>query len=603
MLLTIGGYWRRIVPSLRDFAHNTFTETPDSVEAVGKICRAFLAKTPDNVTCLHTLGIVESKLGHPAQAEIWFQKSLALKPDSAEILCSYALSFMMRREFVKAISLLKRATDIKPDYAPAFFHLGNAYKDSGIIAEAVRTYERALALEPDYAQVLNNLGIIAKDQVRLPEAKAYYERAIAQDPLNPFYINNLGVVFYMMGDYGKAVICHKKCLELKPDFPEALSNLSLLARETGAFEQAIIYCMQALVLRPQYPEALNNLGNALKDSGKLEEAIEAYRHAIRLNETDPEIQHNLSMALLATGKFEEGWPLLEVRWKTQHLKHVYRKYPQPLWHGEAAEGRVLFIHHEQGMGDTLQFCRYTSMAAARGLRVIMEVQQPLVRLIKSLDGVEIVIAHPEKPPVFDFHCPMMSLPWAMQTRLETIPDTTPYLKADEKEVSAWRKRLEPLVSNKLRVGLVWAGSPRHHSPSLAMTDRRRSITPEMLEPLVKNKNIHFFSLQKDGPKAPEALGLIDLMDECNDFEDTAALIANLDLVITVDTAVGHLAGALGKSVWLMNRFDSCWRWPRDRETTPWYCTMRLFHQPKAGDWKSVIDRIAAELAHAFQAPA
>ena len=558
------------MPSLPDFAPNPLTETLDSVEAAGKICHALLAETPDNVICLQLMGIVECKLGHPAQAEIWFQKSLALKPDSAEILCSYALTFMMRGEFARAIPLLKRATDIKPDFTLAFHHLGNAYKESGIIAEAVRTYERVLALKPDDVEILHNLAIIAKDQGRLPEAKAYYKRAIAKDPSNPFCINNLGIIFYMMGDYGRAVICYRKALELKPDYPEALNNLSVLAGETGAFVQELDYSKQALALRPEYPEALNNLGNALRHTGKLEEAIEAFRHAIRLNETDPEIQHNLSAALLAAGEFDEGWSLFEIRWKTKDLRHVYRKYPQPLWHGEAAEGRVLFIHYEQGLGDTLQFCRYAPMAAARGLRVIMEVQQPLVRLIKSLDGVETVMARPEKPPAFDFYCPMMSLPQAMQTRLETIPDTAPYLMADEKEVLEWRKRLEPLVFGKPRVGLVWAGSGRLHSPCLAMTDRRRSIAPEMLEPFVKNENIHFFSLQKDGPKAPEALGLIDLMDGCNDFADTAALIANLDLVITVDTAVAHLAGALGKPVWLMNRFDSCWRWPRRRDTTPWY---------------------------------
>jgi len=586
------------VPSLPDFAPDPLTKTRDSVEEAGKICHALLAETPDNVICLHLMGIIECKLGRPAQAETWFQKSLALKPDSAEILCSYALTFIMQREFAKAIPFLKRATEIKPDFTLAFYHLGNAYKESGIIAEAVRTYERVLALKPDYPEILHNLAIISKDQGRLPEARAYYERAIAKDPLNPFYINNLGVIFYMMGDYGKAAICYRKALELRPDYPEALSNLSVLTHETGAFEQALDYSKQALALRPEYPEGLNNLGNALRDTGKLEEAIEAFRNAIRLNGTDPEIQQNLSMALLAAGKFEEGWRLFEIRWKTNHLKHVYRKYPQPLWHGEAAEGRVLFIHFEQGLGDTLQFCRYAPMAAGRGLRVIMEVQQPLVRLIKSLDGVETVMASPEKPPAFDLHCPMMSLPGAMQTRPDTIPDTAPYLKADEKEVLEWRKRLEPLVFGKPRVGLVWAGRAPYHSPTPAMTDRRRSIAPEMLEPLVKNKNIHFFSLQKDGPKAPEALGLIDLMDGCNDFADTAALIANLDLVITVDTAVAHLAGALGKPVWLMNRFDSCWRWPRRRETTPWYSTMRLFHQPKAGDWESVIARIAEELAHA-----
>lgn len=595
-------HWRGIVSSLPGFALNPIDETRDRVEEAGRICRALLAETPDNATYLQLMGIIECKLGRPAESEIWFRKSLALSPDSPEILCSYALAIIMQEEFARAIPLLKRAIEIEPDFTTAFHHLGNAYKESGNIAEAVSAYEKVLVLKPDDTEMLYNLAVIAKDRGRLPEARAYCERGIALDPSNPFWIICLGVIYYMMGDYGRAVICYRKALELKPGCPEALSNLSVLADEMGASEQALDYSRQALALQPEYPEGLNNLGNALKAAGKLEEAVEVLRRAVRLNETDPEIQYNLSITLLAAGNFEEGWPLYETRWQTRHLKHLHRKYPQPLWHGEAAEGRVLFIHHEQGMGDTLQFCRYAPMATARGLRVVMEVQQPLVRLIKSLEGVETVTARPEEPAAFDFHCPMMSLPRVMQTRLETIPDTAPYLTADEKEVLEWRKRLEPLASGKPRVGLVWAGSTRLHSPSLAMIDRRRSIAPEMLAPIVKNKNIHFFSLQKDGLKAPEALGLIDLMDECNDFMDTAALIANLDLVVTVDTAVAHLAGALGKPVWVMNRFDSCWRWQRGRETTPWYSTMRLFHQPKAGDWESVIARIAAELAHAETNP-
>ena len=578
------------------FMPGPLDETPDRIERAGRICRSLLEKTPDNVTYLHLMGIIECKLKRFAESEIWFRKSLALNPDSPEILCSYAMALMMRKEFAEAIRLLKRATEIKADFTPALHHLGNAYKENGNPAEAVRTYEKLLALKPDDVEILYNLAIIAKDHGNLPAARAYCERAVGRQPSNPSCINNLGIICYMMGDYRGAIICYRKALELNPDYPEALSNLSILMHEMGGFEQALELSRRALALRPEYPEALNNLGISLKDTGKLEEGIDVLRHAARLHQTDPEIQYNLSIALLAAGSFEEGWRLHEARWKTRFLKPTHRKYPRPLWHGEPAEGRLLFLHHEQGMGDTLQFCRYAPMAAALGLRVVMQVQQPLVRLMKSLAGVETVLATPEEPAAFDFHCPMLSLPLAMQTRLETIPQSVPYLAADEKEVLQWRNKMTPFGSGKPRGGLVWAGNARLHAPSLAMTDRRRSISPQMLAPIIENENIQFFSLQKDGPKTPEAPDLIDLMDECNDFADTAALIANLDLVITVDTAVAHLAGALGKPVWVMNRFDTCWRWQRQRETTPWYSTMRLFHQPKAGDWASVIAHIAAELA-------
>ncbi|MDR3566905.1 MAG: tetratricopeptide repeat protein [Syntrophobacteraceae bacterium] len=571
------------------------SETRDRLEEAGRICRSVLDKTPDDLTYLHLMGIIECKLNRFAQARTWFRKSLALNPDSPEILCSYALCLITGKDFEGAIPLLARAVRIKPDFTLALQHLGDSYKENGNLAEAYRIYERLLALKPDDRQILYDLALIAKELGNLPAALAYSKRAVDREPSNPFCINNLGIICYMLGDYGKALACYRLALELHPDYPEALSNLSILLNEMGAFEQALALSRRALELRPPYPEALNNLALSLMGAGRLKEAIEALRSAAKIKETDPETQYNLSVALLAAEEFEEGWRLFEARWKTGPLKDSHRKYPRPLWRGEPAKDRILFIHPEQGLGDTIQFCRYATVAASLGLRVVMQVQPPLVRLLQSLDGVEVTDCR--EPAEFDFHCPMMSLPLAMQTGLKTIPERRPYLTADELEIVEWRERIAPLSTAKPRVGLVWAGSARLHSPSLGLTDRRRSIAPEMLAPLVTdNKDIHFFSLQKDGLKAPQALGLIDLMDECIDFADTAALIANLDLVITVDTAVAHLAGALGAPVWVMNRFDSCWRWQRQRETTPWYPSMRLFHQPKAGDWESVIARIASELS-------
>jgi tetratricopeptide (TPR) repeat protein len=463
----------------------------------------------------------------------------------------------------------------------------------------VRIYERLLALAPEDVQILYKLAIVSKDLGNLGAARDYCQRALNREPSNPYCMNNLGIICYMMADYDGALDCYRSALEHKPDYPEALSNMSILMHEMGAFDKALDFSSRALALRPDYPEALNNLGISLRDSGKLDQAIELFRRAAALNPNDPEIAYNLSLALLAAGNFEEGWRLHEARWKTRFLKDAYRKYPKRVFNGEGRHGEVLFVYPEQGFGDTLQFCRYASMAAARGFRVVMEVQRPLVALMKTLQGIEAVIASPENPGDFDCYCPMLSLPLAMGATLETIPDKVPYLRADEKEIFKWAQRLAPMSGQKPRIGLVWAGSARLHLTSLAMTDRRRSISPTMLEPLLKNKNIAFFSLQKEGPKAPQALGLIDFMEECRDFADTAALISNLDLVITVDTAVAHLAGALGKPVWMMNRFDSCWRWQRQSDKTPWYPTMKLFHQPEAGDWKSVIGRMDCELSRMF----
>jgi hypothetical protein len=300
---------------------------------------------------------------------------------------------------------------------------------------------------------------------------------------------------------------------------------------------------------------------------------------------------------LAAGRFEEGWREYEWRWKSKHLASSHRGYQQPQWCGEDAAGKTLFIYVEQGFGDTLQFCRYVPLVKARGMNVVLEVQPALMPLMTSLQGVDHLMVQGQEPPDFDLYCPMLSLPLAFNTRLETIPGNTPYLVAQAFAVKTWHEKMPDAKTAKgtKRVGLVWAGSARGQTQDLKVTDRQRSMAPELMEPLLKVPGIRFYSLQKTAPLAPASFGLIDYMDECKNFADTAALIMNLDLVISVDTAVVHLAGALGKPVWMLNRFNSCWRWLQEREDSPWYPTMRLFHQPTPGDWESVVARVSAEL--------
>ena len=295
------------------------------------------------------------------------------------------------------------------------------------------------------------------------------------------------------------------------------------------------------------------------------------------------------MARLAQGDMPAGWEEYEWRWKMTRLIKARRNFAQPQWRGEAAGGQTLLIHAEQGLGDTLQFCRYAKLAAARGLRVIMEVQQPLVRLLRGLPGVDLVMARGEELPAFDFHCPMLSMPLVVGTTITTIPSAASYLHADETEVAAWRTRLAAMANQGFRIGLVWAGA------AMAGADRRRSLAPDRLAPLCDLSGLHFFSLQKGGPAAPARFLLTDFMHEIDDFADTAALIANLDLVISVDTAVAHLAAALGKPVWVLNRFDSCWRWLVGRRDSPWYPSLRLYRQQRPGDWTPVLAEIARDL--------
>ncbi len=419
--------------------------------------------------------------------------------------------------------------------------------------------------------------------------------AITVNPKAPSYHSNLGNVLKERGRLDEAVACYRRAIDLKLDFPEAHNNLGTALQEQRELDEAVACYRRAIDLKPDYPEAHNNLGSALKEQGRLDDAVACYRMAIHLKPDFPQAHSNLALALLARGDLAAGWEEHEWRWQTLQMIKDRRIFAQPLWRGEAAAGRTLLIHAEQGFGDTLQFCRYARLAADRGLRVVMEVQQPLVRLLRTLACVDLVVGRGEELPDFDLQCPMLSMPLALGTTLATIPSAASYLRADEAQAAAWRTRLAVVANQGTRIGLVWAGNPIPHLRVAATMDRRRSIAPDRLAPLFDVSGAHFFSLQKDGPAAPEHFPLTDVMAEMGDFADTAALIANLDLVISVDTAVAHLAAALGKPVWLLDRFDPCWRWLTGRRDSPWYPTLRLYRQPRPGDWESVVTEVARDL--------
>ncbi|MBY0578866.1 MAG: tetratricopeptide repeat-containing glycosyltransferase family protein [Burkholderiales bacterium] len=373
-----------------------------------------------------------------------------------------------------------------------------------------------------------------------------------------------------------------------------------MLEKANRLPEAEAVCRSALELKPDSAVILYNLGIILKKMNRLLEAEKVYRHTIELKPEYADGHCNLAFTLLKLGNMKAGWEEYEWRWATPQMFGARRDFTQPQWRGEAAKGKTLLIHLEGGFGDTLQFCRYAQLAAARGLHIILLVPSPLVRLLQSLPGVDRIIESGELLPAFDFHCPMLSLPLAFGTDLATIPSTASYLQADKAQVDAWHTRLTALSNKSFRIGLAWAGDPRSNFPHLTAVDRRRSMSPELLAPLFNLTGFHFFSLQKDGRKAPNNFLLTDFMDEMEDFADTAALISNLDLVISVDTAVAHLAAALGKPVWVLDRFDSCWRWLNDREDSPWYPSLRLFRQPQPGDWQSVIERVVGELPSLHQ---
>lgn len=558
------------------------------------VCLQLLAKEPKNISYLRLIAAIEYQLGNPAAAEKWLKKALKVKPDSAELHYHHAHALMGQEKTADSLFAFAQAVALKPDYTSAHYYMGSLFEKCGDDDKALKSYTYALKIKPAQPKTLNKMGSVLMRKGNLSAAEDCFKQANALNPDDPAPINNLGVVYANAGNFDSAADCYRRALLLKPNYPEALNNWGKLSHFQGNFSESISFCQQALLLRPDFSEALNILGSSLQAIGNLDEAIGAYRKAIAISRSNPGYHTNLAISLLTAGYWDEGWRKYEWRLKSRQLAPEWENISTPHWQGNVEKDCVLLIKAEQGMGDTLQFCRYIPFVLARGMQVLLEVQPPLARLMESLVGAERVFAKGQPLPHYDCYCPMMSLPLIFATRPDKIPASIPYLSVRESDLSRWKQHM-PQNEGLLKVGLVWAGSSRAHSPGLVATDRRRSVAPEMFAPLMDITGIHFYSLQKLGPKALSHWNLTDLMDDCGDFLDTAALVANLDLIISVDTAVAHLAGALGKQIWLLNRFDTCWRWQLGREDSPWYPTMRLFRQQQPGNWEDVISRVKTEL--------
>ena len=536
--------------------------------------------------------LAHHQAGHMSQAEALYRQALAAEPSNPDALHLLGVLAYQVGQLDAAVDLIARAVAVNPSFAQAHYNLGVALKDQGWLEEAASAYRRAIAVQPDYADAHDNLGNVLADLGRPEEAAPCYRRAIALRPGNPATHNNLGIALKQTGQLQDAAAAYRQAIALKPDYVEAHNNLGNVLKELGLLDEAAQCFQRALDLRPGLADAHSNLGNVLLAQGRVDQAAEAYERAIALNPDYAEARNNLALIQLQRGDFERGWEGYEWRWKLKVAVAPRRDFPQPEWRGEQLSGARVLVHAEQGFGDAIQFCRYVPLVAQRGAKVILEVQPELKRLMAGLAGVHELVTLGEALPPFDYHIPLMSLPRVFGTRLDTVPADVPYLRAPPDLVQAWRDKLSGITG--LRVGLAWAGSPQH------MNDRNRSLALSTLAPLAAVSGATYMALQK-GPSAaqaatpPAGMRLVELGTELGDFADTAAVIANVDLVIAVDTAVAHLAGALGKPVWLLLPFAGEWRWLLDRSDSPWYPSMRLFRQPRPGAWGEVLERVVQEL--------
>lgn len=497
---------------------------------------------------------------------------------------------------------------------------------AGRLTEAEQGYRQILAAAPLHADTLQMLGVLALQTGHPAPALSYIERAIGQKPSVAIYhVNRANALLalqrpaeaeaacqealrlkrnsaeaqqtlgHALSDLGRpeaAAAAYREALRLNPALPDLHNSLGLALHEASRLDEAAEALQIAASRAPHDTATTSNLAGVLKDAGRLAEAEALYRDLLRHDPANALAHYNLSVMLLVAGRFAEAWPEWEWRFRADPL--LSHRFAAPLWTGEKLAGRTLLVHAEQGIGDMVQFCRYVPLLPRDG-RVVLEVHRPLVGLLHQLAGVAEVVGIGDPLPAHDLRCPMMSLPLVLGlTATADIPAEVPYLRADPTRVADWRRRVADLPGQ--RVGVVWAGNPER-----MRMDRRRSLPVAALAPLTAVPGISLVSLQK-GPAAaqladsPLAGAMADWTGELTDFVDTAALIEALDLVIGVDTAVLHVAGALARPVWLLNRFDTCWRWELGCDDSRWYPTLRQFRQATPGDWQDVVARVCAALA-------
>jgi tetratricopeptide (TPR) repeat protein len=591
------------------------------------LCRRVLADQRDDCDALDLLGSVIFRAGRPGNAIPFLTRAAERKPDSFRLHLELARACAAAGETERAIAAYQRCAALGPGEAPAHAEMGILSSKSGRAADAVVSLTRAVGLAPRSAEYYFHLGVALGNCGESERAIAAYERAIELDPSMPEPHANLGVAYRAAGKFQLALAAYGRALELNPECAEVHCNLGVALAECDRMGEAIACYQRALAINPAFANAHFNFANALRKDDQHERAIEIYRRAIELNpgfvqaysnmamsfndlgkhdlaleaydravELKPEwgeARWNRSLTHLVFGNFERGWAEFDCRNRVDPPSS--REFPGERWNGEDLSGKTIVFNYEMGLGDSLNFVRYVPLVASRASRVILECQEPLRELFESVAGVDEVITlrKGEAYLRYDVHCSLMRLPELFRSDAATMPRTVPYLRPSQERIGMWRMRMGAR-SSKLRVGLVWAGSPEHQN------DRQRSIPLNSFAPLAGAPGVEFFSLQRGAAaeqvaSPPCGMKLIDLAGEIENMADTAALIEQLDLVISVDTSVAHLAGALGKAVWVLLAYVPDWRWMLDRADTPWYPSMRLFRQGRIGDWGTVIQGVAERL--------
>jgi Flp pilus assembly protein TadD len=556
-------------------------------------CREALRLKSRFASAHNNLGNVLWRLGKVEEAEPSYREALNVDPDYAEARNNLGIVLSAQGKLQEAEACCREALRLQPRYAEAHNSLGSVLWSQGRLAEAEASYREAVRLRPEFANAHSNLGAVLRDQGKLAEAEASFREALRLRPGHAEIHTNLGNVLRNQGRLDEAETSYREALQIRPGLAEAHNGLGIVFSERGNLPEAEARCREALRLKQDFAEAHNALGSVLGDQGKLEEAEVCIREALRLQPAYADAHTNLSFHLLLRGDFAHGWAEYEWRRQTKDLRDGPSR---PGWDGSSLNGQSILLQAEQGLGDTLEFVRYAQLVKAKGGRVVLQCQPALARIVATCPGVDQVVAAGTPPPACDLTAPLLSLPWLSGTTMETIPAEVPYFAADPARAEIWRTRLAAIPGFK--VGICWQGNPQFKR------DRLRSVPLASFAPLAAVPGVCLVALQRGQgleqiAQQSQKLSIVNFPgrseDPADSWLDTAALIQALDLIISTDTAVVHLAGALGAPTWVALSFIPDWRWLLNREDSPWYPTLRLFRQRKPGDWPEVFQRIATAL--------
>jgi tetratricopeptide (TPR) repeat protein len=550
---------------------------------------AAIARQPDHAIAHYNRGNVLRELGEPQAALASYERALALHPQFPQAHYNRGVVLQSLGQLDAALSAYARALELAPDYVDALYNSGIIHNDCARFESAVASFDAALARRPDQPRAHLNRGVALARLGRFEAALASYDRAIASSANYAAAHSNRGDVLAELGRYDEAVDACRRALALEPDFADAHYNLAVALHALDRLEEAHASYTRTIDLRPDHIQAYTNRGNVLRSLRQLDAAFASFDAALALDPQLAEAYFNRATTRLLAGDFARGWEEYEWRWQvtTGHNPTERRQFAQPLWLGDAAlAGRTILLHGEQGLGDIIQFSRYVERVRELGATVILEVRAPVAGLLDGLGAAQIVTAGSELPD-FDCHCPLMSLPLAFKTEFATIPWSGPYLHADPQRVEQWRARLG---NPGKRIGLVWSGNalnPNNAWRSVPLDALLRHLPP----------GFHYYSLATELSAADRATveATPYMTALAADFVDTAAICEALDLVISIDTSIAHLSGALGHPTWLLLAHSPDWRWLLDRDDSPWYPSMRLYRQPSRGDWQRVLERVAGDL--------